>query len=110
LIIISNLCIDIFYSSIYTNKKSNIYHKPLSKKSRYYDLFTESCRGWNCSNKCNIEWAYEGRKKVGLSRQVMPDGNSVRYQGSMYVSTWKWGGALHQSGWYRRSNKAFVPV
>jgi len=38
----------------------------MSKSSKYYYLFTESCRRWDCNNRCSIEWTYEGRKKVIL--------------------------------------------
>jgi len=82
----------------------------MSKNSRYYYLFTESCIRWNCSNKCSIEWAYEGGKKIISVWWVMPNGISIRYQGSMYVSTWSKWVHMHQTGWYRRSNQAFVPV
>lgn len=40
----------------------------------------------------------------------MPDGNSIRYQGSMYVSTWNEWVLGTKLGGTAEANSAFVPV
>lgn len=55
----------------------NKYNKPMSKKSRYRLLFSESCRGCECSNKAILNGLMRVGRTIG-NYPVMPDGIFIR--------------------------------
>ena len=57
--------------------------KPMSKKSKYCLLFSESCRWCECGNNAILNGLTRVERKTEFC-QVMSNGISIRYQASIY--------------------------
>ncbi len=61
--------------------------KPMSKSSKLLRICQRAAGGWKGSHGSADEWTCEGSPKSYKVMAVGADGNLIRYQAGMYVST-----------------------